>query len=64
MKDVLLVFALIALFWGSAYILGSQIRKGLERNGNTYNVQNGVFKMAETQVESIWRKILKEGDGK
>lgn len=60
MKELTTAIIIIILFWGSAYIIGSQIRRGLEKRGNYYNVDYANFTMAEAQVEKVCREILKE----
>lgn len=53
---VLMVFAISI----PAYVLGYQIRKGLESlNISNYNVQRGFFLVNERQLE----KAIKESDG-
>ena len=55
------MIAIFALVWGAAYILGSQIRRGLEGGlFKNYNVKDGHFYMTKEATRKLLEQIKKE----
>ena len=64
--EALIMTGLMA-FWGAAYILGHEIRRGLRETkltNNTYNVKDGHFYYSKEQMEKMFGKESEGEDGK